>query len=765
MPELDLTKEHPSTGLRVPGKFEMSYTLVGDEEPIGFNVPGLLRSWGIHNAGLLPKHALQVLNPLAYHRFHIEHDLVQPLRLGVVFTHNFPLWSQGMFTEPALMHVLFWETQDSRALVALKQLPGNIVIASPDEKVRAALRGADIDSTRIIPSIPALLDRVRTEARKAIPMSEAQYDEARKRTHEFTEEFHRALHPRKALPFSPLHVNVEQIGQLLGDFSAVPWENLPNDHDARPAALADTFNALRNALGSVTDFKVSGRVFSGRFPSAILAFPSINPQLRQQMSEGIKEIDPAFRDAARDLVTARIAEQDSTTYRNEPLHFVGKAGEAILAGISELATYTHFFDTLGYLHGSFEIGPYLRAPVKGASLASEQSFFSPKNFAQHAPDKSIAKRVRRFGQTLTNTLHPQLRQALAEYPGEVVGISDLPLEWINIDGVPLCFARDVSRIPETVISNVMSQFARNSRSSFEVTKDTPARTLVVCGAPAGDGIAENFDMLVELNRRHEIKTACRFERCHSRDHFYGLVKEFRPEFLIVDSHGRFVANETGTELMIGDEQLTGDDVIANLPQIPLVMLSTCWGAPLYGCSNTIAHAFFETGSYAVTTSFLPLNVQKGGVLYTRVVRNLEYAVEHPVHRNWASFVSHNVRTSFFDDLMTRAIARFGSEELRTADAYANKRQVWQMNTMSTERRAAAFRATSEIVAACFPSESQGKVRNLLQTSSYLPEFMFYTTLGRADLVKFASWRKVKHSPAPATIPIKDVIRRTATETE
>jgi len=236
------------------------------------------------------------------------------------------------------------------------------------------------------------------------------------------------------------------------------------------------------------------------------------------------------------------------------------------------------------------------------------------------------------------------------------------------------------------------------------------------------------------------------ERCSTRSEVYTLINEFRPELLIFDTHGRFVSNETGTELQIGNEFLTGDDVIKNLPQVPLVVLSACWGAPLYGCSNTIAHAFFETGSLAVTTSLLPLEITKGAMLYTRILRNLKYASEHAMHANWASFMSHNIRTSYFDDLMSVVRKKFGMQAMAATEIHMHRRSEWQLKTMFPNTREEAYKNTLNEVLSCIDPAIAPRAKNLLNQKNYLPEFLFYTTLGRADLVSFDIWDTIKHEP-------------------
>jgi hypothetical protein len=196
-------------------------------------------------------------------------------------------------------------------------------------------------------------------------------------------------------------------------------------------------------------------------------------------------------------------------------------------------------------------------------------------------------------------------------------------------------------------------------------------------------------------------------------------------------------------------------VIEHLADVPLLMLSTCWGAPLYGCPNTIAHAFFENGTFAVTTSMLPISADKGTILYSRVLGNLSYACEHAIHENWSSFMSHTVRTSYFDDLKERIIRRH-PHELVDQDAYRDRRANWQTKSMFYQNRRRAFLETPRIVSKCFSQHIAAKAREILASEEYVPEFMYYSTMGRADLIQFASWNAKHKVPADRQPSIRDL---------
>jgi hypothetical protein len=197
-------------------------------------------------------------------------------------------------------------------------------------------------------------------------------------------------------------------------------------------------------------------------------------------------------------------------------------------------------------------------------------------------------------------------------------------------------------------------------------------------------------------------------------------------------------------------------VIEHLPDVPLVMLSTCWGAPLYGCPNTIAHAFFEKGTFAVTSSMIPISAAKGAILYSRVLQNLSYACEHAIHESWSSFMSHNVRTSYFDDLKENIMRRY-PKQLVDQKSYQRRRANWQMRSMFYGNRRRAFFDAPRIVTRCFSTSISAIAQQTLISQNYIPEFMYYSTLGRADLIKFTNWtakHRMSDDPQPSIGDLK-----------
>jgi hypothetical protein len=332
---------------------------------------------------------------------------------------------------------------------------------------------------------------------------------------------------------------------------------------------------------------------------------------------------------------------------------------------------------------------------------------------------------------------------LEDYADGIFAISDLPVEWLLVKKAPLAFLCDVCRVPETGLTSVLAQFNVNSQLFFRIHENILQRTLVVCGATSEDSIFKNYERQID---RHRKEGNLLYESAHiqSKREFFEIVNRLRPHLLIIDSHGDFNVQSEGSYIWFGEEKLTGKDIVEHLPQIPLVVLSCCWGTPIYGNSNTIAQAFFEAGSFSVLSTFLPISVDRGLILYFRILTNLSNAARDKIHENWMNFISHNIRTSYIDDLLVTLFNKY-SPDILEVEKYIKLRCIWQLKSIHRKTRYSAYNEAKEVVVKCIKDSYKTEVESFLKNNESIPEFMLYTHLGRGDLIKFDSWIQKKQS--------------------
>jgi hypothetical protein len=472
----------------------------------------------------------------------------------------------------------------------------------------------------------------------------------------------------------------------------------------------------------------------------ILSYPYYNPDYRELFDTELKSGHKNKKEHQKELKEMRkyrFIEQDIKDYQ-----FYFKLEESsnfpLFLTVGNIKQkYIDFLDWVSYLHSTFEMSPVIRVPARGASLNPYISRLSPSQFKKTQSSLSLRKNIFEIGQSLADNLPQDILNFIGDYASNICSISDLPIEWLLFKDTPLSFLCDVCRIPETSTMSILSQYNRNLWHDFTIKKNILANTMVVCGATEEDNIYKiykNGHSLLNKNNQLPYKTF----HVQSKEKFFKLVNTHRPQLLIIDSHGDFNNKIEGSYIWFGKEKVTGKDIVECLPQVPLVILSCCWGTPIYGNSNTIAQAFFEKGSYSVLSTFLPISIQGGFTLYFRLLQNLSYAAKKPMHESWLNFISHNIRTSYFDNLLQPALEKFGSSILVEKE-YEKNRTFWQVDCMDRNLRFNVYKKTHELIIKSIKDSYKEKVQKFLDSSKAIPEFMLYTHLGRGDLVKFDSW--------------------------
>lgn len=382
-----------------------------------------------------------------------------------------------------------------------------------------------------------------------------------------------------------------------------------------------------------------------------------------------------------------------------------------------------FFDNAAMLHCSIRFSPYFRMPILGKNISSELSFVGIKNVDKVALAKgrnhSIREAIEKVGEKMTSTaLCPQTVTMLKNDCSQIVAMTDLPIEWMMLDGVPMGFSHDVCRLPESPIQSLLSQYEANKYTPYIIPKDILKRSLVVYGNN-DPGFVLMQGAVEMLKERYGFQTC----RCLNKKEFFQKVKDANPDFLIVDAHGDVEKDTHQSFIMMGDEKVTGFDIIDSGIHPRLVFLSACNTFPTYNSVSTIANAFFEAGACSVTTSYMPLEIGPATTLYCRLLANLDIAANKMMHRNWLAFMSHLLRTSYIQAPMYKDMERMDS----TLSAKLTKLTTGSM-LFNNRRRIYSELNTNEF------TESMGA-----DYKDIIPHYLMYSTLGRADLIRFQSF--------------------------
>jgi hypothetical protein len=446
------------------------------------------------------------------------------------------------------------------------------------------------------------------------------------------------------------------------------------------------------------------------FPPLILVAPFQNPDLKDFLSPG------KFEQPVKDLIASLQFEQ------SENYIHIGRISSAqgFLANSQLVGIKTQFLDDIAFLHSSFTFSPVVRLPVQGKTLYRNLSFFhSDVSHRITAPgnNKKLLNTIKTFGELFAKrTISSEFAEKFRDENRQVVAISDLPVEWLDIEGIPLAFTHDICRLPETALHGLMANFVSHEQWQYTVPKDILKKTLVIFGSdepafrawyPAVHSVADKAGVIMR--------------ECLTIDALKSAIDEIKPDLLIIDGHGNYDKATKSSVLYIGREKLTGDIIVEKRIMAPLIFLSACNTAPTYGTIDTIANAFFEVGALSVVTTYLPINVHTGSILYIRLLNNLKTASTKAIHQNWLAFIAHLLRTS----AVGAAYNAFNAKNPNSTTATSKEQGEDYTYLLSFYERRKIY---NKLLQPTGP-----------RLAGTMPEFLFYSVLGRADLIKFQSW--------------------------
>lgn len=404
--------------------------------------------------------------------------------------------------------------------------------------------------------------------------------------------------------------------------------------------------------------------------------------------------------------------------------------DSIIPGATLLKSLSKAVDAVSYLHAQLTFSPIWRMPLLSNQFDSVLGRFSPPSRSSLAKGKKLIDQMEKLGAEVSGKIFTKEQiEYLAKNESQLVFLTDFPVEWVECDGMPLCFSHDVCRVPLNNFNGAISHFVKNQTLHFEITNDIMKDVLLVMASPNDPVLKHIYEAQIEVLKENGFENSVFVS---TKKEFFKIVNSRKPKILIVDSHGGYDAGKSCSFLCIGEEVIEPDDIAAEPQLAPIVFLSACSTYPLRNIHHQITEALFSSGCLSVTSSYVPIDARLSSALIVRLIVNLMYASKNPVHQNWLSFLAHLFRTSFFS-------SRLLSRGLRYASAI--KRKKYGSKSYEAYRQLdkdGVDRYKEELANSMVFEKRKGiyaKWRVGLD-AEIAPEYLFYTNLGRPDLISF-----------------------------
>ncbi|TAL04289.1 MAG: hypothetical protein EPO08_01770 [Rhodospirillaceae bacterium] len=408
-------------------------------------------------------------------------------------------------------------------------------------------------------------------------------------------------------------------------------------------------------------------------PDINLFSPSMYPNTRLLAHLKSKRADLELTDWAAGIE----ALQSQTGYRIETsgkkfksLLSIGKdSDKPILNPIITLRSKELSLNTAaaGLLAAS-EISAIVRLPNDINRIGGQVKQLAAQRRGSNPSDRKRLKTFKDMQQRLAKAVPKQFLDIIKRSKSGVRIISDAPLEWLDIEGLPLSLAKNVARVNSTpgnlFIGSIVGQQILHLRpEAFQeiliigaLKRTDPIRRLFEVAFESYDPILRDKVRLINV----EVK---------SRAEFVDALNSFSGVFAVFDGHGSHAAEEAG-KLWLQDESIDIWEMRNRVRVPPIVFLSACDTHATDINHATTANGFLFLGARTVIGSFLPLYAGEAAILVARLLHRVAEYIPGVIKAfdastTWMDVMSGMLRMT----LLTDFLRRLESQKLISHDDY------------------------------------------------------------------------------------------------
>lgn len=328
---------------------------------------------------------------------------------------------------------------------------------------------------------------------------------------------------------------------------------------------------------------------------------------------------------------------------------------------------------------------------------------------------------------IKSALSAEIINFVNDKTSKIIVCSDVPLEWVSFNSIPLMFSHEISRI-NTTPGNVFLQNAALA-TTIELNSEDLNQILIVRSFRENDPIREHLNQaLLQLENTHlnihKIDVSSESELVTALNDYDGHV-------VIFDCHGGHGGVESNGWLNIGNSQvdlwsLKGQ---ARIPMI--VILSACSTSPVSGSHASVANGLLYAGALSVIGTFLPVDSRKSTLFVIRILLQIAYLLNILSEKkfkvtNWRTIISVVMKVSYLYDILDgfeTVLNLISSEDRKKIE----NRVINTIYSISDQWHDCLINEIGDLL-----GKNRAEVSELLAVNFPIIETMYYQQLGRPE---------------------------------
>lgn len=300
--------------------------------------------------------------------------------------------------------------------------------------------------------------------------------------------------------------------------------------------------------------------------------------------------------------------------------------------------------------------------------------------------KSLSKQMRDFTKAVLSKSNTMLDYVTNSLNKQIKIVSNFPLEWTNLNGLPLMIRHNTSRVFSSP-GHLRERLLLNSHE-ISISLENLNKILVISSFKEGDHISHHLkdrlqktiNSLENSKTRDNFRAATNidfepeviFETASNKEEIITALNKFRYGIVIFDMHGGHSKNGEGL-LELSDESLHPYDLVGKAPIPPIVILSACDTSPADRSHFNAANAFLYAGAITVLASTYPINSLEAAIYIERLYKRITYYLPERIlsiksSLRWSEFMTGLNRRIFFEKFLEHLAKNYKHSEPSTFDS-------------------------------------------------------------------------------------------------
>jgi hypothetical protein len=387
--------------------------------------------------------------------------------------------------------------------------------------------------------------------------------------------------------------------------------------------------------------------------------------------------------------------------------------------------------------------PYLRLrpiPFKDIYMKLE-SCYSVSLF-DNVSDLNILFRT--FSRQFADSLPKELMDLLLKHTKTLTFITDLPIEWVRLNGYPLNILKKITRIPISPGNGIISHYNRILEKKY-VLRSASTKILLIDAIAEDDDVKQHalvfklqLELLFDMTNIEFI-----YKEVHRKQDYFDTINTIQPDVLIHYGHGDYNEKDQGS-LTLGKEKLYAHELAESVVwEIPLVILGACESNFVKSTHMNMANMFLGVGAIAVIGTYFYVEARYTTLFIVNLMKHLIFAFNTAVDfHDFGDLILMSHRTLYLFDLIHSLKERLSYRQIkldeRSMDALDRVfRDYFKYCIEKGLSLRDSYTQDKEIFKKIFRQDPVllHEYEEMLKKDEVLYHSLFFSTLGSPDVIK------------------------------